>query len=223
VQIADQPPIHDVEPDKGWRPKEAALIVFLGWLGGILCGFGTLIFLRRSLDLSLYEIRIYSLGETMGLCGMVLFPLPLVVRHVRKMPATEILKSISWGCPDRVFAIAGAVGLGFGFIHSALERYLGQRFVTEPGLYVLTFAVTAVATALIEEIYFRGILYEALRQRIGVFWSIGLVTILFCLTHGKSTYRVIPAAVLLGIIRVTPTLLRRHSQPMPCTICRSPS
>jgi membrane protease YdiL (CAAX protease family) len=203
MQIAKQSPIRNTGTGDGWRPGEAALIVVLAWLGGLLSGATTILFLRPALRLSYYEIRTYGITETLVLCGMVLFPLPIVLRHVRNKPVAEMLESISWNCSDRVFVIAGSVGLGGGFCLSAIKRFLtGQRFAKEEWIYIFAFAVTMLATALIEEVYFRGILYVALRTRIGSSWSIGLVTILFCLMHGRSTYLVIPIAVLLGVIRV---------------------
>jgi membrane protease YdiL (CAAX protease family) len=203
MRIAKQLLICDTGTGDGWRPGEAALIVVLAWLGGLLGGATTILFLRPALKLSYYEIRTYGITETLVLCGMILLPLPIVFRHVRNKAVAEMLESISWSCSDRVFVISGSVGLGAGFALSVIKRLVtGQKFATEEWIYIFTFAVTMLATALIEEIYFRGILYEALRQRISSLGSIGLVTILFCLMHGRSTYRVIPIAVLLGVIRV---------------------
>jgi membrane protease YdiL (CAAX protease family) len=64
------------------------------------------------------------------------------------------------------------------------------------------FAATSLTGAWLEEIYFRGILYEALRHRIGTAVSMALVTVLFCLVHTKTMFVVAPIAIVLGVVRV---------------------
>ena len=205
VQTAPQSDVSGSAPEKVWQTGEAAAIVILGCLGGFL-STGVVAFLILShpaLRISLHEEGIYGIPVAAGLCGMILLPLPLLVRHLRGSLLAPMLRSISWACTDRVFLVSAALGLIAGFAYSAVKsRITGREFATFGSAYVAVFAITTVAAALVEEIYFRGIFYEALRLKIGVFWSISAVTLAFCLIHPKNLFGVFPIAMVLGAVRV---------------------
>jgi membrane protease YdiL (CAAX protease family) len=206
MQPVPQISIDHATRTNGWLPGEAAFIVILAWLGGLLCTGAAAfeILSHPALRVSLHEEGIYGIPVTMGLCGMVLFPLPLLFRHARKTSSVaELLQSISWNCSDRVFISAGAIGLAAGFAHSILKRHVtGRDFATFGSAYITVFIITGVAAALLEEVYFRGILYEAMSDWLGTHWSIVLVTFAFCFIHPKNLIGIVPIAVLLGAIRV---------------------
>lgn len=115
-----------------------------------------------------------------------------------------------------------AVGAGFGLLLLAAFVPIGMllnhgRFGLDPlvklivggasgGGLVLVAIVVVIGAPIIEEIYFRGILYEKLGRR-SIWLAIAVSTLLFTLAHGAL---LIPAILLLGlglgVMRRTKTL-----------------
>jgi membrane protease YdiL (CAAX protease family) len=72
-----------------------------------------------------------------------------------------------------------------------------------PVEYVAAFVVLAgFAQPAAEEIYFRGILFAGLARKFGNIPSIAVVTVLLCVAHPQHWFTVLPAAVLLGAMRL---------------------
>jgi membrane protease YdiL (CAAX protease family) len=192
------------------KPRHASkiAIVVAGRLGGLLFVYISVFWIlsHPALRIFLHVEGLDDIPVVLGIFGMVLFPLPLLLRRAKGRSCEEMLESISWSCPDRVFVTSGVIGMGMGIAYSIVKGHaIGSEFAIFSPIYIIVFAITGIAAALVEEVYFRGILYEALHQRIGGFASIALVTVLFCFIHPKNLLGVFPAAVVLGVIRVYTT------------------
>jgi sodium transport system permease protein len=86
-------------------------------------------------------------------------------------------------------------------VRRALERLVVPASGARPLLIDL--AAFALVPAAAEELLFRGVLFGALRPRLGVVWTVLATAIAFGLYHG-SVYRFLPAAfagLLLGGVR----------------------
>jgi membrane protease YdiL (CAAX protease family) len=119
------------------------------------------------------------------------------------------LSSIGWNLNRNVglSAVAGlgaaagvsfALTLGFG----GVVRF-GDGFA--PASILLYFVTTVLVQPFVEECYFRGILFAAVRKRVGQFGTVALTSLLFGVFH-VGGYRLIllfmALGVLLGITRI---------------------
>ena len=90
------------------------------------------------------------------------------------------------------FVIAAVISLALYF---SFGRVWHLRDGFAPASILLCFATTVLGQPLIEEFYFRGVLFVALSRRFGQFATVGLTSIAFALFH-VGGYRLI--LVFLG-------------------------
>lgn len=86
-------------------------------------------------------------------------------------------------------------------VRRALERMVVPSTGARP--LIVDLAAFALVPALAEELLFRGVLFGALRPRLGTAWTVLATAVAFGLYHG-SVYRFAPAAfagLLLGGVR----------------------
>jgi membrane protease YdiL (CAAX protease family) len=126
------------------------------------------------------------------------------------------LRECGWGV---VGYAAGLPLLALGFVATSLilrfsEMELGQGIHpiapvmeearSSPGRVIAIFFFAVVLAPLIEELMFRGYLYNALRSRMGAPWAIGLSAALFAGIHPQGWIGLPPllaVGVVLGILR----------------------
>jgi len=139
-----------------------------------------------------------------GLVGGILFAGPLVMWFVRRRKFASFAESIYWECNNRTLGWAFLAGFVFGIAYSVAKGTLaGRSYEAQPVEYVAAFVVLAgFAQPAAEEIYFRGILFAGLARKFGNIPSIAVVTVLFCVAHPQHWFTVLPAAVLLGAMRL---------------------
>lgn len=95
--------------------------------------------------------------------------------------------------------IAGALGTLFGAklpqeVVSRVPRLFGYGW---SGI-IIAVAVGALIAPVIEEVFFRGFLYPALRRQFGVFWAISLSSLVFGIFH-LNVWLFVPT-FLIGIV-----------------------
>jgi membrane protease YdiL (CAAX protease family) len=82
----------------------------------------------------------------------------------------------------------GLLGAAVASVMHALmstgDSYMAQLSATQEGLAAIT--VIALALPVVEELYYRGVLYGALRSRLPAFAAIGVVTIWFAAVHATQ-------------------------------------
>jgi membrane protease YdiL (CAAX protease family) len=139
-----------------------------------------------------------------GVLGGILFAGPLVMWIVRRRKVVSLQESIRWVCSNSRFGWAFLIGFASGISYSlAKSALVGRGYQTEAPWYIAAFVVLAgLAEPLVEEIYFRGILFTALARRLGKVTSIVVVTLLFSLGHPTQFLTVLPVAVVLGGVRL---------------------
>lgn len=114
--------------------------------------------------------------------------------------------SIGWSYSKRE---AGAAALG-GLCVAILMRFaLTGHFTVEVNpssrmdvLFAWVFLGTVIVEPLVEEVYFRGVLFVGLARRLGPVLSICLVTLAFVLLHVQHRWIVLPITILLGLLRL---------------------
>ena len=62
----------------------------------------------------------------------------------------------------------------------------------------LLVVMTVLLAPLTEEVFFRGLLQGALRDRIGAFWAVAIASVVFGITHFQLVQ--FPALVLVGVV-----------------------
>ncbi len=93
-----------------------------------------------------------------------------------------------------ILAIAVSVGL--------TARYGSAGSLRSPADLVLYVLSEVLVGSLIEETYFRGILFSALANKFGTLASILIVTLISSLVHLGHMFYVLPAMALLGFTRL---------------------
>ncbi len=142
---------------------------------------------------------------------LLLLPTLLLLRFLRVRP----VPALGLRAP-RMRALLGALALGLALLPLAIQAsFLLQRIFPIPGEFAEAFdrlfaegakqggipllvLTAAVSPAICEEIVFRGALLHAFRPRLGHFWTIVAVGLLFGVFH-LSPYRFLPAA-LTGMV-----------------------
>ncbi len=193
----------------GWELWQAITLGFAG-VFGFACMFlyltPALIRYRPPVYLSYYQTSL--LADFISLAGTTLLLAP-IVWLIRQGNVAELLDSIGWNQRQNSVVYVGVIGAG---ALVALAVDLGSRWVRAFSGYVssthvlLTFLLYFLSTVLLgpilEEFYFRGILFVSLSKRMGRVWAISLATVLFIIIHFGHQFGVLPIAILLGFVRL---------------------
>jgi len=190
----------------GWRIADAAIVGVAGYAGSVLLLVLSM-FVVRSIPSLHSFVRFYQLEGVyvlMGLIGGTLLAGPLVMWFVHRRKFASFADSIYWQCSNRTLVWAFLAGVVSGIAYSVARGVLsGRGYEPESQAYILTFVVLAgFAQPLVEEIYFRGILFAGLAHKFGDIPSIAVVSILFCIAHPQHRVTLLPAALLLGVMRL---------------------
>ena len=176
----------------------------LGVLAMLLVILWALVFVHRE---ELLQHEFLAL-ETVLECLLIVAAEYLFLRIFRRRSLPCFWNSIHW-CADY---LSIAIWSGVGLLCSVLIHYflLGSLVIgpissssATSRLILLVALGTVILQPLVEEIYYRGILFEAISSKIGSIWSICIVTLLFDLMHVQHHWIVLPIAILLGVTRIS--------------------
>ena len=194
-----------LECRKAWNITEAVLI----GVGGSLA-FTLLAFLFSSL-INPYPYAVtfgrFQARETTALVAQVgagLVFVPVVLSIARRRCSEGFWASIGWNSArlDPVPTILYGAILATAVSVGLTARYGSAGSLRSPAdlaLYVLS---EVLVGSLMEETYFRGILFSALANRLGTLASILIVTLISSLVHLGHIFYVLPAMALLGFMRL---------------------
>ena len=129
---------------------------------------------------------------------------PVVLYIARRNGITKFWDSIEWNANPNIirYIVIGAV---LAILYQLALKALFGSAGTFPansldvGLYVIA---AVLLQPLVEEVYFRGILFVALERRIRTLPAIIVVTIVFAFLHPQHRLYVLPVAIALGTVRV---------------------
>lgn len=190
---------------KAWNILEAALIGFSGF-------FVFLTLLRVSAHLIsqfglIQWLTWFQLREFKTLISTVVTVLiltPVISLLIRSRRLGGWLESIEWNAGRYAFRsiLLGAIlAVVWSSVTIAFHDTPGSFH--ERGLSIILYLLSEVIVGpVVEEMYFRGMLFVALAKRLGPVMSIMIVTGIFVLVHPGHTLNVLPVAVTLGIARL---------------------
>lgn len=145
----------------------------------------------------------------------------MLLGRLQRNPESNAAVTIAKGC--FVVGVLVAV-LGVSIV---LERVLPQKEDTIFDLLMkssqqvrIWLAMLAVFTApLIEEVVYRGVLYSALRRRVGLKWSIAIVTLLFAGVHFPQYWGAWAGLAGLTLLSLVLTVVRATTKSIfPCIV-----
>jgi membrane protease YdiL (CAAX protease family) len=190
----------------GWGIADAAIVGVVGYTASVFFLLLSIFVVHSTPSLHAF-VRFYQLHDLYTLVGLVAgisFALPLLIWVVRRRKIASLADSIYWQCSNRTLGWAFLSGGVFGIAYSIMRSMLaGDGYHSETPAYILSwFVLAGFAQPIVEEIYFRGILFAGLASRLGDIPSIVVVTIFFSAAHPRHWFTVLPAAVLLGVMRL---------------------
>jgi membrane protease YdiL (CAAX protease family) len=195
-----------LEGPRTWRVREAALIGFASFsILLILLFVSTEMIRRSSLAPFLSEFQARQVSTLVSLVATALI-VGSAVAFAKRQGYQEWWKSIAWNADryTRTSIASGAVlGLTWSLCVTSLydtgTSFHGKILPLSITLYLIT---GVVLSPILEEIYFRGVLFLALANRFGPAISIAVVTLLFVLVHPGHMFVVLPVSVALGVARL---------------------
>jgi membrane protease YdiL (CAAX protease family) len=181
-----------------WPIYQALLLGFLCAVVALVVSFVmTASVPRHKLTLEFVPI------ETIVMCAATLCAGWLFLKLTRRSTVPGFLESISWCHSTRSFFLWLGVGTCVGLLIQHLTSSgVGLPFPS-PWFFLYSLFGTVLLQPLIEEIYFRGILFESLSQRFGYLYAITIVSVVFLLAHGLHRWILIPITLLLALARIS--------------------
>jgi len=194
--------------DSTWSIPEAALIGIVGLsivMTLLFCSTLEIERYRLYLKFNAYQLSTGSTLISLIGAGFILGPIVLLIVRKRQL-RDGWWESIEWNRSVHVFwsiLLGALLAILLSLFLTDVDRTAG--YLREPplavsvSLYILT---AVLAEPVMEEMYFRGILFIALAKRLGEMNSIVVVTFVFAFIHPGHRLNVLPVAVLLGIVRL---------------------
>lgn len=121
-----------------------------------------------------------------------------------KLPLRDFWESIHWRWNSSIIVACSVIGISSSVLmHYVLAGNLAVGPISSTTRLIVAIGFgTIILQPLLEEIYFRGILFESLSFKMGSIWSISIVTAFFVLMHAQHHWIILPIATLLGVTRV---------------------
>jgi membrane protease YdiL (CAAX protease family) len=209
---AEYPKVHEPGPPaqsrKTWNIPGAALIGVGGSFVFVLAAdfFSPTIKPHgHVMTFSKYQAR--EATELISQVAAALVLAPVVLSIARRRCSEGFWASVGWNSRRLDVALSILCILFGGILAIAVSAALTARYGSAGSLRgpvdVTLYALSGVLVApLIEETYFRGILFAALANRVGTLASILIVTIISSLVHLGHMLYVFPVMAVLGFMRL---------------------
>ena len=185
-----------------WSLSQALIVGAAGAIGFIATLVG-LTYFPPTYSLPRHE---YQAMNVIILCVATVIVGYFGVRFLKRRSADSFWETIRWNRSDLQCAAFVGIGLSFSLLFRyAMTRHLAIKVasLSNDRLFILVFVGAVVLQPIIEEVYFRGILFAALENRFTSLISLIIVTLTFASLHPGHQWIVLPISVLLGITRIT--------------------
>jgi membrane protease YdiL (CAAX protease family) len=215
-----------------WELSDVLLIAVVFVLALFACTFATLIIAAsRNVDgISLQQLAhqdnkaISALGNDVRLnlpaqAAAYLLTLWAMATLARRRYRTAFGRAISWQWPAAVwprYVLAGTllwlavIGLSRVLPNPKEQVPIEQAFQSTAAAYVLAiFGITL--GPLMEELFFRGMLYPALARRVGMTASIVITALFFALLHASQLGNSWSPLLIIFVVGVVLTVIRARS------------
>jgi membrane protease YdiL (CAAX protease family) len=114
-----------------------------------------------------------------------------------------------------LYALGLAIFQIFGDQETALVRMLNSSQAARYSIVVMA----TLTAPLVEEVVYRGVLYPALRRRVGMLWAVVGVMLVFALIHVPQYLPSLGAISTIGVLSLSLTLLRAYTgRLLPCVV-----
>jgi uncharacterized protein len=196
----------------GWTLADAVVIGLL-MLGLLLAGIFVQLMLQTvvpqfaaklSIPLTAYERSQLSMFVVLSVITVI--AAAIIAVRARRRRITDVPSSIGWNPQGHVKAAALAGLLLAAIMTPILLRVWGTPArsddVFKPLGAVMYFLTAVLLQPIIEEIYFRGILFVALLRRTGAFGAVALTALVFALLHPLHRLTLLPVALVLSLTRL---------------------
>lgn len=209
--------VGDLEPEasqtvqlnatSGWRVGDAVIVGVVTYTASVLflvLGMFVVYSFPSFHSLENYAFDWGGVYVLAGIVGGIISGGPLTMWFVRWRHLASLARSVEWECSNTTLGWALLFGFVFGIVYSVARAALaGRSYRPEPVESIIALVLLAgLAEPVMEETYFRGILFVALARRFGDIPSIASVTVLFCVAHPQHWFTVLPIALLLGGVRL---------------------
>jgi hypothetical protein len=188
-----------------WTLGEAILLGFIGVFLFTMTLAALNFVWRPTFGLPQSEARMLDVNLECFAIGVVGY---LSILMLRKGRVEGFWSSIEWNAstiPMIAFAVLGL--LGSLVLRAVSTRQLApERIVGLYGSVLLLILILLSAFLLqpiLEEVYFRGILFAGIASKLDSAKSIFIVTVIFDLVHAQHRLMVLPFAIAVGIVRVS--------------------
>jgi membrane protease YdiL (CAAX protease family) len=128
----------------------------------------------------------------------------LAVQIVRQNDEESFWQTIQWRQSISQMALFGVIGLCTSvLLRCVMTGRITFRIIGINKLFILIFLGTVILQPLLEEVYFRGILFCGLTSKLNPIVSITIVTMIFVCLHARHQWIIVlPISVIIGIVRV---------------------
>jgi membrane protease YdiL (CAAX protease family) len=188
-----------------WTVSSALLVGLAGFASFLLALIVLLAWGRNFLPSRLSRSELSAL-QVIVLCLVAAVIGYSAVKFVRRRAEEDFWKSIEWRQSASQIAMYGTVGICSSIImRYAMTGRLAIRLNNGVGvnkLFLLIFIGTVILQPMIEEVYFRGILFCGLKSRFNPVASISIVTLIFVALHARHQWIVLPISIVLGTVRL---------------------
>ena len=139
--------------------------------------------------------------ETIVVCLATLGVGWLFLGLTHRLPVARFLESISWHESLGAILLWSGIGLCTAPLIQHLTGFAPHQF---PPRLAFNFIVGTVALQpLIEEVYFRGVLFESLSKRVDYRLAITIVSVAFVLLHASPhRWTLVPITLILAVARI---------------------
>jgi membrane protease YdiL (CAAX protease family) len=142
----------------------------------------------------------------------------LMASIVRRRSGESFLKAIQWNFPGRSWAWFYAGGIVLAFTVEGLAHFLpipkslpmDKFFNDVSSAYLMAFFGIAVAP-LLEELFFRGMLYPTLRRALGIVIGLTLTAAAFAAIHGAQLAYAWAPILSIFVVGVVLTVIRERT------------
>lgn len=188
-----------------WTLREAILLGFIGLFIFMITLAALTLVWRPTFGLSQPEARILDVNLD---CLAMAAGGYLSILALRKRLVEGFWQSIEWNAstiPIITFALTGLLG-SLVLRAVSTRHFLPERMVGVYGsglLLVIILLSTFLLQPILEEVYFRGILFAGIASKLDTAKSIFIVTVIFDLIHAQHHLIVLPFAIAVGIVKAS--------------------
>jgi membrane protease YdiL (CAAX protease family) len=155
------------------------------------------------------ELSDYQASGLMNLLSLLCTSVIIVsvIMLTKPQSPKKLLGTVGWNGSKRQLLTSsfcgGLLGILFSLVSTLIYGNAGYFRDVNMILSISLFLLSVVLLQpLVEEIYFRGILFVALVRRFSEVVSIAIVTLTFALMHPGHRLDVLPISIVLGIVRL---------------------